>query len=111
MSAKRIIRSMTSLFLSMSFLFAGNALIVSSIGVILKENTQSSLAVGIVSSCFFIGALVGTISTHKIVSRIGHIRSFGLFGAVFGISTMLPIRLNKQLYNQTTKTKEILETT
>ena len=97
MSAKRIIRSMTSLFLSMSFLFAGNALIVSSIGVILKENTQSSLAVGIVSSCFFIGALVGTISTHKIVSRIGHIRSFGLFGAVFGISTMLHL-LNENLF-------------
>ncbi|MCX2682749.1 MFS transporter [Campylobacter sp. MIT 21-1685] len=96
MSPRRIIRSMTSLFLSMSFLFIGNALIVSSTGVILKENTQSSLDVGIVSSCFFIGALVGTISAHRIISRIGHIRSFGLFGAVFGISTMLHI-LNENL--------------
>ncbi len=89
MSPKKIIRSMTALFVSMTFLFAGNALIVSSIGVILKENKESSLAVGAISSCFFIGALIGTISAHKIISRIGHIRSFGLFGAVFGISTML----------------------
>lgn len=80
---------MTALFASMTFLFAGNALIVSSIGVILKENKESSLAVGVLSSCFFIGALIGTIGAHKIISRIGHIRSFGLFGAVFGISAML----------------------
>ncbi|AXP08606.1 MFS transporter [Campylobacter hepaticus] len=89
MSPKKIIKSMTALFAGMVFLFAGNALIVSSIGVILKEKGESSLAVGIISSCFFIGALVGTISAHKIISRIGHIRSFGLFGAVFGISAML----------------------
>ncbi|TKX32499.1 MFS transporter [Campylobacter aviculae] len=89
MSPKKIIRSMTALFASMAFLFAGNALIVTSIGVILKEKGESSLIVGIISSCFFIGALIGTISAHKIISRIGHIRSFGLFGAVFGISAML----------------------
>ncbi len=44
---------MTALFAGMAFLFAGNALIVSSIGVILKENGESSLAVGVVSSLFF----------------------------------------------------------
>lgn len=53
MSPKKIIKSMTALFAGMAFLFAGNALIVSSIGVILKENGESSLAVGVVSSCFF----------------------------------------------------------
>lgn len=89
MSPKKIIKSMTALFASMAFLFAGNALIVSSIGVILKEKGESSLAVGFISSCFFIGAMLGTISAHKIISRIGHIRSFGLFGSIFGISAML----------------------
>ncbi|TKX30946.1 MFS transporter [Campylobacter estrildidarum] len=89
MSPRKIIRSMTALFVSMAFLFAGNALIVSSIGVILKEKGESSLVVGIISSCFFVGALIGTISAHKIISKIGHIRSFGLFGAIFGISAMM----------------------
>ena len=56
-SAKRIIKSMTALFFGMGFLFAGNALIISSIGVILKHNGASSFAVGVVSACFFIGAL------------------------------------------------------
>ena len=89
MSLGKIIKSMSALFVGMMFLFAGNALIVSSVGVILKENGEDSLAVGIVSSCFFVGGLVGTISAHKIISQIGHIRSFGLFGAIFGISAML----------------------
>lgn len=80
---------MTALFAGMCFLFAGNALIISSIGVIMKNNGVSSLAVGIVSSCFFIGAMCGTIFSQKIISRIGHIRSFGLFAAGFGIATML----------------------
>lgn len=88
MSPKKIIKSMTALFAGMAFLFAGNALIVSSIGVILKERGVNSLAVGAISSCFFIGALFGTISAHKIIARTGHIRAFGLFGAVFGISAM-----------------------
>ncbi|ELY0804692.1 MFS transporter [Campylobacter upsaliensis] len=88
-SAKRIIKSMTALFFGMGFLFAGNALIISSIGVILKHNGASSFAVGVVSACFFIGAMCGTIFSQKIISRIGHIRSFGLFGAIFGISAML----------------------
>lgn len=80
---------MTALFAGMCFLFAGNALIISSIGVIMKNNGVSSLAVGIVSSCFFIGAMCGTIFSQKIISRIGHIRSFGLFAAGFGIAAML----------------------
>lgn len=89
MSPKKIIQSMSALFAGACFLFAGNALIVSSIGVILKNNGASSLAVGLVSSCFFIGALCGTIFSQKIISHIGHIRSFGLFAAGFGIAAML----------------------
>lgn len=89
MSLTRIIRSLMALFASMAFLFAGNALMMSSIGVILKENNSSSLVIGIISSCFFIGALCATIGIHKIISKIGHIRSFGLFVSIFGISAIL----------------------
>ncbi|MBZ7954893.1 MFS transporter [Campylobacter molothri] len=98
MSPKKIIKSMTALFASMAFLFAGNALIVTSIGVVLKERGEGPLVVGIISSCFFIGGLIGTISAHKIISKIGHIRSFGLFGAIFGISAMLHTISNNLIF-------------
>ncbi len=87
--AKRIIKSMTALFIGMSFLFIGNSLIVSSVGVILKGSGMSEIAIGAISSCFFIGALLATIGGHRIISRVGHIRSFGIFAALFAIASLL----------------------
>ncbi|MWV60973.1 MFS transporter [Helicobacter saguini] len=79
---------MNALFIGMSFLFIGNSLIVSSVGVILKNSQMSDTAIGLISSCFFIGALAATISGHRIISRVGHIRSFGIFAALFAISSL-----------------------
>ncbi|WP_258864996.1 MFS transporter [Helicobacter sp. MIT 14-3879] len=88
-STKRTIKSMNALFTGMSFLFIGNSLIVSSVGVILKDSGMSEIAIGVISSCFFIGALAATISGHRIISRVGHIRSFGIFAALFAIASLL----------------------
>lgn len=86
---KRILFSMSSLFISMAFLFVGNSLIISSVGVILKESGMSSFGIGLVNSCFYLGALLGTISAHKIISKIGHIRAFGVFTSLFSICIIL----------------------
>ena len=51
-SSKRTIKSLTALFVAMAFLFTGNALIVSSVGVILKQQGTSTLAIGAVNACF-----------------------------------------------------------
>ncbi len=88
-STKRTIMSMNALFIGMSFLFVGNSLIVSSVGVILKDSGMSEIAIGAISSCFFIGALSATISGHRIISKVGHIRSFGIFAALFAIASLL----------------------
>ena len=88
-SSKRTIKSLNALFMGMSFLFVGNSLIVSSTGVILKDSGMSELSIGLVSSCFFIGSLLATIMGHKIISYVGHIRSFGIFAALFAIATLL----------------------
>ncbi|MCW1360732.1 MFS transporter [Campylobacter sp. CCS1377] len=97
MSPKRTIKSMTALFAGMSFLFAGNALIVSSIGVILKNLNISDFAIGLINSCFFLGAMFSTMSAHKIISKVGHIRAFGIFAAIFSISIILHI-ISNNLY-------------
>lgn len=88
-SPKKIIKSMTALFAGMSLMFVGNGLIVSSAGVILKEQDASSLMIGIINACFFLGAMCGTIFAQKIIARIGHIRSFGIFAAIFGSSAIV----------------------
>ena len=88
MSLKIIIKSLSALFASMAFLFAGNALIISSAAIILKNSGMSEIEIGFISSCFFIGGLISTISAHRLISKVGHIRSFGIFSAIFAISAM-----------------------
>lgn len=85
-SSKRTIKSLSALFVAISFAFAGNALVVSSMGVILKEREVGEFIIGIISACFFIGASASTLSAHIFLAKIGHIRAFGLFCAVFAIS-------------------------
>ena len=80
---------MAPLFLSMSLMFLGNGLIIPSAGVELKNAGADELIIGLINTCFFIGAMISTILAHRIVSKVGHIRSFAIFTAVFGVSAML----------------------
>lgn len=88
-SSKRTIKSMTALFVGIPFVFMGNALIVGSVGVILKQNGVSEAFIGLIGFCFFVGGMLGTISAHRVISKIGHIRAFGLFSALFSICIIL----------------------
>ena len=88
-SSKRTIKSLTALFVAMAFMFAGNALVVSSVGVILKQREISEIAIGVISAFFFLGAAFSTISAHRIIAQIGHIRAFGICSAVFSICIIL----------------------
>ncbi len=96
-SSKRTIKSMTALFVGMAFVFIGNALIVSSVGVILKQISVGEVFIGLIGSCFFVGAMISTISSHRIISKVGHIRAFGLFSAGFSICIILH-NLSENLY-------------
>lgn len=87
-SSKRTIKTMGPLFTGIAFLFIGNGLVVSSAGVELKKMGASELATGLVIAAFFVGAMLSTIMSHKIVSKVGHIRSFGIFSSLFGIAAM-----------------------
>lgn len=80
---------MTALFVGIPFVFMGNALIVGSVGVILKQQSVSEAFIGLIGFCFFLGGMLGTISAHKVISKIGHIRAFGLFSALFSICIIL----------------------
>ena len=91
------IRSMFALFVGMAFLFVGNGLIISSAGVELKKMGAGELETGFVIAVFFVGAMAATIFSHKIVSKVGHIRSFGIFASLFGIAAMFH-DLSQNLY-------------
>ena len=80
---------MGPLFLGMSLLFIGNGLVIASCSALLKQNGVGELAIGLINTGFFIGALISTITAHRIISTTGHIRAFAIFSAIFAVSAML----------------------
>ncbi|MGH1600256.1 MFS transporter [Campylobacter majalis] len=92
---KRIIKTLFPLFLGMSLLFIGNGLVVSSLSAMLKSKEISEIAIGLINSCLFVGAILSTLTSHVIVSKVGHVRAFAIFSALFAVaSLMYEISLN-----------------
>ncbi|WP_077315816.1 MFS transporter [Basilea psittacipulmonis] len=77
-----------SLFVSTFFLFAGYGLFLNSAGIHLSEIGASSVVIGALNASFFVGATLSSIAAHRIISRVGHIRSFTVFGAVFAVAAL-----------------------
>ena len=59
------------------------------IGVYLKQAGASSFSIGLINSAFFLGAIASSIFSQKIISTIGHIRSFASFAALMVIAFLL----------------------
>ncbi|WP_267523904.1 MFS transporter [Campylobacter sp. MG1] len=87
----KIINSLRALLFAAFLLFVGNSFLLSSNSIILKELGYTDFYVGLVGSCIYLGALVGTFFSQSIIQKVGHIRSFGFFISVFGILTLLHI--------------------
>lgn len=77
-----------SLFISVYFLFAGFGLFLNSAGVKLSQMGVQGSAIGVLNAAFFIGASLSAVAAHRIVSAVGHIRSFSVFGAVFAMCAL-----------------------
>ncbi|HZT20590.1 MAG TPA: MFS transporter [Dongiaceae bacterium] len=45
--------------------------------------------IGLIGSAYFGGFLLGTLSCHRVIDRVGHIRSFAVFAAVAANATLL----------------------
>jgi len=79
----------STLFFAISFLAIGYGMILTFVGVHLKETGSSDAAIGIINAAFFLGAMASSIFSQKIISGIGHIRSFATFAAAMVIAFLL----------------------
>ncbi|OSI25802.1 MFS transporter [Neisseria dumasiana] len=77
-----------SLFFSVFFLFAGFGLFLNSAGVELSQMGVKNFAIGVLNAAFFVGAALSAMAAHRVVSGVGHIRGFSVFGAVFAIAAL-----------------------
>lgn len=89
MTLRNIILPISSLFFTIGFLAIGYGMILTYVGVYLKSMGVSNLMIGIINALFFLGAIGSSIFSQKIISTVGHIRSFATFGSIMVISFLL----------------------
>jgi len=89
MGLKKIIFPISSLFFAIAFLAIGYGMILTFIGVYLKDLGVNNTVIGIINAAFFLGAILSSIFSQKIISTVGHIRSFAAFAALMIISFLL----------------------
>ncbi len=78
--------AISSLFVAIGFLAIGYGMLMTYIGIFLKENGSTDLSIGLISSAFFAGAILSSIFSQKIISTVGHIRSFAAFASMMVIT-------------------------
>lgn len=79
----------SSLFFAIAFLATGYGMILTYVGVYLKEIDVPNTTIGIINASFFLGAIFSSIYAQQIISTVGHIRSFAAFASVMIMSFLL----------------------
>lgn len=79
----------SSLFFSITFLAIGYGMVLTFIGVYLKKNGINDISIGIINACFFLGAILSSIFSQSIISKVGHIRSYTNFAALMVITFLI----------------------
>lgn len=91
----RMVASLSALILSIVLLVSGNAFLMTLLGIRLSIEQVSPNVIGWVLVCYSVGFVLGTLYVHKIIGRVGHIRSFAAFAAMAAVvSLMYPMAVS-----------------
>ncbi|BBP43716.1 MFS transporter [Thiosulfativibrio zosterae] len=83
---KRALLPISSLFFSIALLATGYGLLMTFIGVFLKQEGLSSGVIGLINAAFFLGAMLSAVFSQKLIVTVGHARSFSAFSAIMVIT-------------------------
>lgn len=64
------------------------------IGVQLVQRAVATGLIGVVTSAYFVGFLLGSLTCHQVIDRVGHIRAFCVFAVIATNATLLHIVLD-----------------
>lgn len=82
------IRLVSSLLLGIALLMVGAGGLTTALAFRMGVAGLPSTAVGIVTSMYFIGLVLGTGYCHRLISNVGHIRAFAALGSVMSAATL-----------------------
>lgn len=95
----RMVTSLSALILSIVLLVSGNAFLMTLLGVRLSIESVSPNVIGWILVCYSIGFVLGTLYVHRIISRVGHIRTFAAFAAMAAVCALLyPMAVSEPLW-------------
>lgn len=81
--------TVVALLLSYGLLLLANGLFSTLMGVRTQVEGFSPTLVGFIVACYFAGLLLGGLFAGRVVTRVGHIRSFAAFASVMSVSALL----------------------
>lgn len=88
---KKILVPLLALFLASFLLYTGNGLFITSAGLKLYDMGIDTMLIGLVNTSFFLGLTIGAVFAIKVLQRVGHIRSFCFFVAIYGLGVLVHI--------------------
>jgi len=95
----RTVTSLSALILSIVLLVSGNAFLMTLLGVRLSIESVSADIIGWILVCYSIGFVLGTLYVNRIISRVGHIRTFAAFAAMAAVCALLyPMAVSEPLW-------------
>ncbi len=80
-------RTLAGLLLGAAFLILGNGLFQTLIPLRLVRHGESTLVVGFIQSCYYLGFLLGAFTARRLIDRFGQHRVFVTFAALAAILT------------------------
>jgi MFS family permease len=88
---RTILPTVLQVLLAVVLLDAALAILSPLIGLQLARRGVAPEIIGLISSAYYGGFLLGTLTCHKIIDRVGHIRAFGVFAVVAANSTLVHV--------------------
>lgn len=85
----RILLSITALFASLCLMLLGNGLLSTLLVIRGVDAGFSEQLLGFMSSSYFLGALIGTQFSGKLIVRMGHIRTFTFTASLLACAALL----------------------
>lgn len=84
----RLVTSLSALFFSIVLLVSGNAFLMTLLGLRLSIAQISPSLIGWILVCYSVGFVFGTLYAPRVVTRVGHIRSFSVFAAIAAVAAL-----------------------
>jgi MFS family permease len=78
-----------ALFASALFFLMGAAVLGTQLSLRMTQEGFSTPTIGITLACYFLGLVFGYFLCHRLIQRVGHIRSFAIFAAATTIIIIL----------------------